>query len=92
MTPIEDAFLRVTTLLDEPGELRDRSKIVEHFDTMIEYARSDAERRAAYDFKAMALNHIDSIGRDPEDVVEVKKVRAFEALKAFEHFIVEGTG
>lgn len=82
MTPIEETFIRTTQLLDEPGAADQRAEIKQHLDTMIEYARDDNEKRAAYDFKAMALNHLDSIiaGEAPP-VVEAKRVRALQAAE-----------
>ncbi|MBO9422332.1 hypothetical protein J7481_22670 [Labrenzia sp. R4_2] len=87
MTPIEETFIRLTMLLDEPKQHRDRQAIKDHFDTLVDYARNDDEKRAAYEFKAMAMNHIDSDGIDPPEFVEEKRVRALEALTVFSRII-----
>ena len=89
MLPIQEALNRVTILLDEPDFHLKRQEIGEHLDTIIEYARSAEERQAAYDFKAMVLNHVDSVERDLPDIVEMKRVRAFKALEHLQQVILE---
>jgi hypothetical protein len=81
MSPFEETFTRVTTLLDEPDAHTNLDEIRGHLDTLIDYSANDEERRAAYDFKAMALNHMNSIGRDRPEVTEEKRVRALRCVQ-----------
>ncbi|WP_242219427.1 hypothetical protein [Shinella zoogloeoides] len=78
LTEFEETFIRATTLLDDPNAPALRSEIASHLDTMIDYAADDDQRRIALQFKALALNHVDSIGRDRPDVTETKRIRALE--------------
>lgn len=78
LTEFEETYIRATTLLDAPDAPSLRSEIVSHLDTMIDYSADDDQRRIALNFKALALNHVDSIGRDSSEVTEAKRVRALE--------------
>ena len=64
MLPIQEALNRVTTILDDPEFHLKRQQIEEHLDTIIEYARDSDELRQAVEIKVLALNHVDSVGRD----------------------------
>ena len=89
IAPYEETFIRVTMLLDEPDARSNRNEIAQHLDTMIDLSGSDEEKRAAYDFKAMALNHLDSIGVDEPDITEQKRVRGMLAGGAVQRVIEE---
>lgn len=89
MIPIEESFIRAITLLDGPKPTEQRTEIVAHLDTIIDYARDDAEERLAHSFKAMALNHLDSIGRDTSTIVEEKMELALIATEELIIAIVE---
>lgn len=89
LTEFEEAFIRVTQLLDEPDLKASRKAINQHLDTMIEYAADDDQKRTAYNFKAMALAHIDSIGVDSAENTEVKRVRGLQACAEVEKSIQE---
>ena len=89
MIPIEEAFIRAMTLLDGPKPTEQRAEIVAHLDTIIDYARDDAEERLAHSFKAMALNHLDSIGRDTSTIVAEKMELALIAAEELIIAIVE---
>ncbi|WP_158672215.1 hypothetical protein, partial [Bradyrhizobium guangdongense] len=89
MIPLEEAFIRAITLLDGPKPTEQRAQIVAHLDTIIDYARDDAEERLAHSFKAVALNHLDSIGRDTSTIVKEKMELALIATEELILAIVE---
>ncbi|RQH05195.1 hypothetical protein [Bradyrhizobium sp. RP6] len=89
MIPVEEAFIRAITLLDGPKPTEQRAQIVAHLDTIIDYARDDAEERLAHSFKAVALNHLDSIGRDTSTIVKEKMELALIATEELILAIVE---
>lgn len=81
LTEFEETFIRATTLLDDPKAPELRDQIVSHLDTMIDYAADDDQRRTALNFKALALNHVDSRGSERPDITETKRVRALECAR-----------
>ncbi len=89
MIPIEESFIRAITLLGGPKPTEQRAEIVPHLDTTIDYARDDTEERLAHSFKVMALNHLDSIGRDTSTIVEEKMELALIAAEELILAIVE---
>ncbi|MBB4383323.1 hypothetical protein [Bradyrhizobium sp. SBR1B] len=89
MTPIEESFIRAVTLLGGPKPTEQRAEIVAHLDTIVDYARDDAEERLAHRFKKMTLNHLDSIGRDALAIVEEKMDLALMATEELIIAIVE---
>ncbi|MCA1384351.1 MULTISPECIES: hypothetical protein [unclassified Bradyrhizobium] len=89
MIPIEESFIRAITLLDGPKPTEQRAEIVAHLDTIVDYARDDAEERLAHSFKTMALNHLDSIGRDTSTIVKEKMELALIATEKLIIAIVE---
>ncbi|MDA9421812.1 hypothetical protein [Bradyrhizobium sp. CCBAU 53380] len=89
MIPIEESFIRAVTLLDGPKPTEQRAEIVAHLDTIVDYARDNAEERLAHSFKEMTLNHLDSIGRDTSTIVEEKMDLALIATEELIIAIVE---
>src|SRR3977135_3280281 len=66
MLPIQETLNRVTEILDSPDVHLKSQQIEEHLDTIIEYARDNDELEEAVELKVLALNHIDSVGREDD--------------------------
>jgi hypothetical protein len=88
MLPIQEALNRVVAILDLPDFHLKRQQIEEHLDTVIEYARDSNELGQAVEFKVLALNHVDSVGRDYPADVEANRVAALKALEQLQCAII----
>jgi hypothetical protein len=88
MLPIQEALNRVTAILDSPDVHLKTQQIEEHLDTIIEYARDNDELEEAVELKVLALNHIDSVGREDPSVVEENRIAALEAVKQLQCAII----
>jgi hypothetical protein len=88
MLPIQEAFNRVTTILDSPDFHLKGRQVEEYLDTIIEYARDRDELREAVEFKVLALNHVDSVGREDPAVVEANRVEVLKAVQQLQCAII----